>query len=98
MRPELEHLQWLEHRLLGRPTPSEAAQWHAQLQLDTGLAADADLQQHLYQGLLLAGRQQLRQELKDIHAQLYRPRRTWLRQTVARMHQALLGPQRTGRR
>ncbi|WP_167855402.1 hypothetical protein [Hymenobacter fodinae] len=89
MRPELEHLQQLEQHLLGHPTPTEKVLWQAQLQLDPALAADVTLQQHLYQGLLLAGRRQLRQELDDIHAQLYRPRRTWLRKAVARLHQAL---------
>jgi hypothetical protein len=98
MRPELEHLQRLEYHLLGHSTASETAQWQAQLQLDAPLAADAELQQHLYQGLMLAGRQQLRQELEQIHSHLYRPRRTWLRNAVARLHQALRGPQRPAHR
>lgn len=98
MRPELEHLQRLEQHLLGHSTPIEAAQWQVQLHLDTGLAADVELQQNLYQGLFLAGRRQLRQELEEVHAQLYRPRRTWLRNAVARLHQALRGPQRSARR
>ncbi|QJX46590.1 hypothetical protein HMJ29_06415 [Hymenobacter taeanensis] len=98
MRPELEHLERLEYHLLGHPTPAETALWQAQLQLDPELAADVELQQHLYHGLLLAGRQQLRQELEEIHVQLYRPRRTWLRQAVARLHQALRWPLRPAHR
>ncbi|TGD81858.1 hypothetical protein [Hymenobacter wooponensis] len=98
MRPELEHLQRLEHHLLGHPTPTETIQWQVQLQQDPVLAADAELQQHLYHGILLAGRQQLRQELEEIHTQLYRPRRTWLRHAVARLHQALRWPTRSARR
>lgn len=94
MRPDLEHLQRLEHHLLGHATPAETVLWQAQLHLDPALAADAALQHHIYQGLYLAGRQQLKQELDEIHAQLYRPRRTWLRNAVARMHQVLRGPQR----
>ncbi|SNC76539.1 NifQ protein [Hymenobacter gelipurpurascens] len=98
MRPELEHLQHLEYHLLGHSSPTEAAQWQARLQLDPALAAEAEQQQHLYQGLFLAGRQQLRQELNEIHVQLYRPRRTWLRNAVARLHQALRVPRLPARR
>jgi hypothetical protein len=98
MRPELEHLQRLEQHLLGHPTPPETALWQARLQLDTGLTAEAELQQHLYQGLFLAGRRQLRQELEDIHTQLYRPRRTWLRNAVRCLHQVLRWPKRPTRR
>jgi hypothetical protein len=98
MRPELEHLQRLEHHLLGHPTSAETALWQARLQLDPALVADVEVQQQLYHGLLLAGRQQLRQELEEIHAQLYRPRRSWLRYAVARLHLALRWPPRPTRR
>jgi hypothetical protein len=98
MRPELEQLQRLEQHLLGHPTPTEMAQWQAQLQLDPALAADVALQQHLYHGLFLAGRQQLKNELEEIHAQLYRPRRAWLRTAVARLQQTLRWPHRPARR
>jgi hypothetical protein len=98
MRPELEHLQRLEDHLLGHPDPQQSALWEAQLLLDDALAADVNLQRQLYQGIYLAGRQQLRQELQDIHQQLYRPRRSWLRETVARLQQAWRQPPRHSRR
>ncbi|WP_324672022.1 hypothetical protein [Hymenobacter sp. GOD-10R] len=71
MRPELERLQRIEHHLLGQPS----ADWHVQELLDADLAADTDLQRQLYQGLYVAGRQQLRSELVAIHRQLYGTKR-----------------------
>ncbi|RYU78282.1 hypothetical protein [Hymenobacter persicinus] len=92
MRPALDRLQYLEHHLLGRPTPAEAAQWQVQLLTDPNLAADAQTQVQLYQALREAGRQQLRHELRQIHAHLERTtrRRTWL-QTATDHLSHLLG-------
>ena len=55
-----------------------ADEWHLRQLLDGELAADAEAQQQLYYGLRLAGRRQLRQELRQLHAHLYPPRPTWL--------------------
>ena len=46
---------------------------------DGELAMEADAQRQLYYGLRLAGRQQLRQELRLIHARLHTGRFAWLR-------------------
>jgi hypothetical protein len=85
MRPALERLLHLENYLLGRPTAADAARWQLQLLTDPELAADADAQRQLYQGLREAGRQQLRRELDLIHARLEHTarRRTWLQVATA---------------
>ncbi|GGG38491.1 hypothetical protein [Hymenobacter glacieicola] len=70
MRPALKRLQLIERHLLGHPTATEAAAWQVQLFTDPELATDTEAQHLLYQGLQLAGRKQLRQELDLIHAQL----------------------------
>ncbi|WP_139925265.1 hypothetical protein [Hymenobacter sp. DG01] len=79
MRPALDYLRQLERYLLGQPTAAEAEAWRVRQLVDAELAADVATQQLLYQGLQLAGRQQLRQELELIHARLERParRHTW---------------------
>ena len=86
MRPELERLQLIEQQLRGGPAALPAAEWHLRQLLDGDLAADAEAQRQLYHGLRLAGRQQLRRELKCIQAHLYAPRATgwlaWLRRWV----------------
>jgi hypothetical protein len=87
MRPELERLQRIEAQLLG-PAPT-AADWPLQLLLDPTLAADAEVQQQLYQGLRQAGRRQLRAELNAIHAQLYAPRQSWTSTAVAGLRTVL---------
>ncbi len=79
MRPELERLRLIEQQLLPGPATLPAADWQLHLLLDGELAADAETQQQLYQGLRLAGRRQLRQELRQIHARLYGGRWAWLR-------------------
>ena len=83
MRPELERLHLIEQQLLQGSAALPAEEWHLRQLLDGELAADAEAQQQLYYGLRLAGRQQLRRELRLLHAQLYAPRATgwlaWLR-------------------
>ncbi|MBH8570450.1 hypothetical protein KB206_16270 [Microvirga sp. STS02] len=79
MRPELERLQLIEQQILNTPSALPAEDWTVRLLVDGELAADAETQQQLYHGLRLAGRQQLRQELRQIHAQLYGGWRAWLR-------------------
>jgi hypothetical protein len=79
MRPELERLQLIEQQLLDGPAALPAETWNVRLLVDSELAADAQMQQQLYHGLRLAGRQQLRQELRLIHARLYTGRFAWLR-------------------
>ncbi|MVN77479.1 hypothetical protein GO988_14180 [Hymenobacter sp. HMF4947] len=79
MRPELDRLLLIEQQLLDGPAALPAEEWHLRQLLDGELAADTEAQLLLYQGLRLAGRQQLRRELRQIHAQLYAPRTTgWL--------------------
>ena len=76
MRPELDRLQFIESQVLAGT--ASAADWQHQLLLDPDLAADAQLQQRLYQGLRVAGREQLRRELLAIHVRLYgRPEGWW---------------------
>lgn len=79
MRPELERLHLIEQQLLNGPAALPASDWHLRQLLDGELAADADAQQQLYHGLRLAGRQQLRRELRQIHARLYDGPWAWLR-------------------
>ncbi|GAB2859866.1 hypothetical protein [Hymenobacter ruber] len=79
MRPELERLQLIEQQLLNGPAALPAEDWTVCLLIDGELAADAEAQQQLYHGLRLAGRQQLRQELRQIHARLHTSRFAWLR-------------------
>lgn len=83
MRPELERLHLIEQQLLRSPAALPAVEWHLRQLLDGDLVADAEAQQQLYCGLRLAGRQQLRHELRLIHERLYAPRPsnwlTWLR-------------------
>ncbi len=71
MRLELARLHRIECHLLGQPQPADAPAWEVQVLLDAELAADAATQQQLYEGLRLAGRRQLRQELATIHHRLY---------------------------
>ena len=79
MRPELERFLLIEQQLLNHPAALSAGDWQLRQLLDGELAADADLQQQLYAGLRQAGRQQLRQELRAIHARLYdAPGPRWL--------------------
>lgn len=91
MRPELARLQRIEQHLLGpAPTAETAAAWQLQTLLDPELAADAAAQRRLYQGLHLAGRRQLRQELQHIHRQLYGPPSAgWWRAAVGGLRAAL---------
>ena len=79
MRPKLERLRLIEQQLLNTPAALPAEDWHLRQLLDGELAADAAGQQQLYHGLRLAGRQQLRQELRQIHARLYSDWFGWLR-------------------
>ena len=83
MRPELKRLRYIEHYLLHGRLPEGAPEWAVQMLLDGELAADAAVQAQLYEGLRVAGRQQLRQELQAIHQHLYGtpplpPGRGWL--------------------
>lgn len=73
MRPALERLRLIEQQLLGTPAALAPADWRLRLLLDGDLAADTSAQQRLYRGLRAAGRQQLHQELRQIHAHLYPP-------------------------
>ncbi|UOQ53911.1 hypothetical protein [Hymenobacter cellulosivorans] len=94
MRPALDRLQLIEHHLLGRPTPAEAAQWQLQQLTDPALAADTDAQQQLYRALHQAGRQQLRQELELIHSRFERQtrRRGWFQNATAHLRRLLQRP------
>lgn len=87
MRPTLERLRLIEQQLLNTPAALPAEDWHLRQLLDGELAADAEAQHQLYHGLRLAGRQQLRQELHQIHARLYGPQTgswlTWLKRLWA---------------
>jgi len=80
MRPELERLQRIEHHVLGASHPDQAAEWALQQLFDAELEVDTQAQQLVYQALHLAGRRQLRQELQQIHEQLYGPRLSRWRQ------------------
>lgn len=79
MRPELERLRLIEQQLLNGPAALPAAEWRLRELSDGELAADTAAQQQLYRGLRQAGRQQLRHELRQIHARLYPSRWAWLR-------------------
>lgn len=79
MRPELERLQLIEQQLLNGPAALPAEDWHLRQLFDGELAADTQMQRQLYHGLRLAGRQQLRQELRQIHERLHTGRFAWLR-------------------
>ncbi|WP_210514480.1 hypothetical protein [Hymenobacter terricola] len=79
MRPELERLHLIEQQLLQGPAALPSSSWRLRQLLDGELAADTLAQQRLYHGLRLAGRQQLRHELRLIHARLYEGRFAWLR-------------------
>lgn len=94
MRPALDRLQLIEHHLLGRPTPTEAAQWQLLLLTDPELAAAAATQQQLYQALHEAGRRQLRQELELIHSRFERQtrRRGWLHTATEHLRKLLHRP------
>ena len=80
MRPELARLHLIEQHLLHGPV----GDWPLRLLLDGELAADTAAQQQLYDGLQLAGRQQLRRELAALHQRLYgQPGRwPWLHRLV----------------
>lgn len=79
MRPELERLRLIEQQLLNGPAALPTEDWALRQLLDGELAADTQGQQQLYHGLRGAGRQQLRRELRQIHARLYTGRFGWLR-------------------
>ena len=79
MRPELERLRLIEQQLLNNPAALPADDWTLRQLFDDELAADTQMQQQRYHGLRLAGRQQLRHELRLIHARLYSSRFAWLR-------------------
>lgn len=83
MRPELERLRLIEQQLLNGPAALPAEAWHLRQLLDSELATDAEAQRQLYHGLRLAGRRQLRHELRLLHERLYAPRAinwpAWLR-------------------
>ena len=79
MRPELERLHLIEQQLLNTPAALSAEDWRLRQLFDSELADDTEAQQQLYHGLRQAGRQQLRQELHQIHVRLYGGRWAWLR-------------------
>ncbi|UOQ78936.1 hypothetical protein MUN84_10660 [Hymenobacter sp. 5516J-16] len=91
MRPALKRLQLIERHLLGHHCAAEAAEWQVQLLTDPELATDTEAQRLLYQGLQLAGRQQLRRELNLIHAQLAGTarRHRWLQAAVHGLRRVL---------
>jgi hypothetical protein len=72
MRPELEEIRLLEDYLQDN-LPGEQHQ-HVAIRLlwDRVWQRNLTAQQTAYRALRLAGRQQLRQELKAIHARLFR--------------------------
>jgi hypothetical protein len=74
MRPELERLHLIEQQLLHTPAALPPDEWHLRQLFDPELAHDTAVQQQLYHGLRRAGRQQLRRELRQIHAGLYASR------------------------
>ncbi len=79
MRPELDRLLLIEQQLFNGPAALPPADWDLRRLLDGDLDDDVHAQQQLYQGLRGAGRQQLRRELRAIHARLYGPRLSrWL--------------------
>ena len=84
MRPALERLRLIEQQLLDTPAALPAENWHLRQLFDPELAADADAQRHVYHGLRRAGRQQLRQELRQVHAWLYGGWFGWLRRAWPR--------------
>ena len=73
MRYELERLYLIEQQLLRTPAALSADEWQLRQLFDGELAPDTAAQQQLYHGLHLAGRRQLRRELRLIHAHLYAP-------------------------
>lgn len=79
MRPELERLHCIEQQLLRTPAAVPAEEWQLRQLMDGELQADAAAQQQLYHGLRVAGRRQLRQELRTLHERLYSGRWSWLR-------------------
>jgi hypothetical protein len=84
VRPELDRLHLIEQHLLGHPGPEDAAAWQVRLLLDPDLSIDTAAQQLAYDGLLMAGRRQLRRELTAIHLRLYGPERgPWSRLQAA---------------
>lgn len=74
MRPELERLHLIEQQLLQTPAALPADEWRLRQLFDGELTLDTAAQQQLYHGLRRAGRRQLRQELRLIHAHLYAAR------------------------
>ena len=79
MRPELERVQLIENQLYNNSSALPAEDWNLRLLIDGELATDTATQQQLYHGLRLAGQAQLRQEIRQIHTQLYGGWRAWLR-------------------
>jgi hypothetical protein len=71
MRPQLEEIRLLEDFLNGRLSESQCMEVEVRLLWDRNWQAALANQQTAYQALRLAGRQQLRRELKAIHAQLF---------------------------
>jgi hypothetical protein len=84
MRPELERLQRIEYYLADA---TSAPSGPIEQLFDADWKADTELQRQLYQGLRLAGQQQLRRELHQIHQRLYR-RRGWLQAATSQLRQA----------
>ncbi len=71
MRPQLEEIRLLEDFLNGRLPESQRIEVEVRLLWDRNWQAALASQQRAYQALQLAGRQQLRRELKAIHTQLF---------------------------
>jgi len=71
MRPQLEEIRLLEDFLNGRLPESQRMEVEVRLLWDRNWQNALANQQKAYQVLQLAGRQQLRRELKAIHTQLF---------------------------
>lgn len=71
MRPELENIKSLEDFIRGNLAQDKAQDLEIRLLWDTTWQVALHHQQLAYQAIQAAGRQQLRAELKSIHATLF---------------------------
>jgi hypothetical protein len=71
MRPELENIKRLEDYIKDNLPVEQAQDLEIRLLWDHSWQMALSQQQIAYQAILAAGRQQLRAELKSIHARLF---------------------------
>lgn len=85
MRASLRNLQLIEAYLSGHLSPTDQDSFKRRLLVDPQLFDQVEQQKYTYQLIRQRGRQQLQQELNQLHAEIFssKDQRSWQRRVLA---------------